>query len=80
MSSGSRILVSRKAVNMDKLNYTFSEFCEVAQASAPTVRGWIRRPDFPAWRVGRQGRKILIPCELAKKWLEEQAMRDIDRT
>ena len=66
---------------MDKLNYTFSEAAEVAQVSAPTLRAWTRTPGFPVLRVGAagKGRKILIPCELFKRFLEEQAARNVDR-
>lgn len=55
---------------MEKLNYTAKEAEDVSRVSAPTFRKWMRTPGFPVIRVGK---KILIPCELFKRWLEEQA-------
>jgi len=55
---------------MDKLNYTTKEACEAACVSAPTLRKWTRTPGFP---VIRAGKKILIPIEPFKRWLEDQA-------
>jgi len=66
---------------MEKLNYTFSEAAEVAQVSAPTLRAWTRTPGFPILRVGAngKGRKILIPCDAFRRFLEEQAMQNAER-
>ncbi len=71
--------------NMNKkLTYTFQEACEVAQVSAPTLRALMRTPGFPALRVGTagagKGKKIVIPIEAYRRFLEEQANNDIDRT
>lgn len=59
---------------MEKLNYTAKEACEVACVSIPTLRKWTRTPGFPLVRAA--GRKILIPIEPFKKWLEEQVASD----
>ncbi|MDD3921530.1 MAG: helix-turn-helix domain-containing protein [Eubacteriales bacterium] len=58
---------------MEKLNYTAKEACEVAQVSAPTLRKWTRTPGFPVLRAGK---KILIPVDAFKRWLEAQASHD----
>ncbi len=55
---------------MEKINFTSKEACEAANVSAPTLRKWTRTPGFP---VIRAGKKILIPIEPFKRWLEEQA-------
>lgn len=55
---------------MEKLNYTAKEACEVASVSIPTLRKWTRTPGFPVLRAGK---KILIPIDAFKRWLEEQA-------
>lgn len=57
---------------MEKLTYTRQEAEKVANVSAPTLRKWARTPGFPVLRAGK---KILIPIEPFKRWLEEQATR-----
>ena len=52
------------------LNYTPKEVSHAAHVSLPTVYEWCKRPDFPCFKVGR---KILIPVDAFKRWLEAQA-------
>lgn len=59
---------------MDKINYTLKEACEAANVSMPTLRKWRHMPGFPAIQLGK--RRTLIPIDLFKKWLEEQAVGD----
>lgn len=61
---------------MEKLNYTTKEACEAACVSIPTLRKWTRTPGFPVLYAGK---KILIPIEPFKRWLEEQASRGGER-
>jgi len=58
---------------MEKLNFTFQEACKASCVSAPTLRKWTRTPGFPVLRAGK---KILIPIDPFKRWLEEQASND----
>lgn len=55
---------------MEKLNYTAKEACEVACVSIPTLRKWTRTPGFPVLRAGK---KILIPRDEFRRWLEKMA-------
>jgi len=55
---------------MEKLNYTAKEACQAACVSIPTLRKWTRTCGFPVLRAGK---KILIPKEQFKRWMEEQA-------
>jgi len=59
---------------MDKLNFTAKEACTAACVSIPTLRKWTRTQGFPVLRAGK---KILIPIEPFKRWLEEQAERNM---
>lgn len=52
------------------LTYTLKEAAQVAHVSVPTMTAWANQPGFPALRAGR---KWLIPCDLFKVWLEDQA-------
>ena len=58
---------------MEKLNYTAAEACEAANISIPTLRRWTRTPGFPVLPEEVAGKKVLIPIDAFKRWLENQA-------
>ena len=58
---------------MEKFNFTAKEAARAGNVSIPTLRKWTRTPGFP---IIRAGKKILIPVEAYKRWLEDQAGGD----
>ncbi len=55
------------------LAYTAKEAADAARVSLPTLYEWTRMDGFPAVRAGR---KLVIPREAFKRWLEERASHD----
>ena len=53
-----------------KLVYTVRELCAMLRLSRPTVRGLIRDGALRAIRVGRNGRKILVPAASVRAFLQ----------
>lgn len=53
-----------------KLTYTAKEAAQAANVSMPTFYGWTKIAGFPVVRVGR---KVVVPIDAFKRWLEEQA-------
>ena len=69
----SKLRVSRiiGGENMEqKLTYTAKEAAQAANVSMPTIYAWTRIEGFPVVRVGR---KVVVPIDAFKRWLEEQA-------
>ena len=56
--------------NIPRLTYNMQEAARALGVSAPTMQALARRPGFPAVRVGK---RWLIPCDLLKAWIEDQA-------
>lgn len=56
----------------DILVFTTKEAANEAKVSMPTMYKWIHQKGFPAIRAGR---KILIPVDAFKRWLEEEAKK-----
>lgn len=57
---------------MDKLAYSATETAEVLGVSRPTVYQLMRRPDFPAFKLGA---RTLISVEGLRAWVRAQAER-----
>ena len=55
---------------MDKLTVTVEEMAEIVGVSRPTAYELIHKEGFPTVRIGR---RIVIPLDSLKRWLEEQA-------
>lgn len=55
---------------VQKLTYNLQEAARALGVSDPTMQALARRPGFPGFRIGK---RWLIPCDLLKKWVEEQA-------
>lgn len=55
---------------MDKLTVTVEEMAEIVGVSRPTAYDLIHKEGFPTVRIGR---RIVIPLDSLKRWLEEQA-------
>ena len=53
-----------------KLTYTAKEAAQAANVSMPTIYAWTKITGFPVVRVGR---KVVVPIDAFKRWLEEQA-------
>lgn len=53
-----------------KLTYTVKEAAQAANVSIPTLYAWAKTAGFPVVRVGR---KLVVPIDAFKRWLEEQA-------
>ena len=58
---------------MQKLTYTAQEAARAANVSMPTLYAWTKIAGFPVVRVGR---KLVVPIDAFKRWLEEQAASD----
>jgi len=59
-----------EADSMDKLTVTVEEMAEIVGVSRPTAYDLIHKEGFPTVRIGR---RIVIPLDSLKRWLEEQA-------
>lgn len=55
---------------ISRLTYNLQEAARALGVSDPTMQALARRPGFPAVRVGK---RWLIPCDLLKAWIEDQA-------
>lgn len=55
---------------MEKLTITVEEMAEVVGVSRPKAYELIHKEGFPTVRMGR---RIVIPLDSLKRWLEEQA-------
>lgn len=53
-----------------KLTFNMAEAAEAVGVSIPTMVEFVQDKDFPAFKVGR---RWVIPCDLLKQWLEQQA-------
>lgn len=53
-----------------KLTYTAKEAAQAANVSMPTIYAWTKIKGFPVVKVGR---KVVVPIDAFKRWLEEQA-------
>lgn len=56
---------------MEKLTVTVEEAADMLNLSKPVVYDLCKRPDFPALRVGR---KILIPADRLREWVNSDAL------
>lgn len=56
---------------MEKLTITVEEMANVVGVSRPKAYELIHKEGFPAVRIGR---RIVIPIDGLKRWLEEQAV------
>lgn len=55
---------------MEKLTVTVDEMAKIVGVSRPTAYELIHKEGFPTVRIGR---RIVIPLNSLKRWLEEQA-------
>ena len=55
---------------MEKLTVTVDEMAKIVGVSRPTAYELIHKEGFPTVRLGR---RIVIPLDSLKRWLEEQA-------
>ena len=55
---------------MEKLTVTVDEMAKIVGVSRPTAYELIHKEGFPTVRFGR---RIVIPLDSLKRWLEEQA-------
>ena len=55
---------------MEKLTVTVDELAKIVGVSRPTAYELIHKEGFPTVRIGR---RIVIPLDSLKRWLEEQA-------
>ena len=55
---------------MEKLTVTVDEMAKIVGVSRPTAYELIHKEGFP---TVRSGRRIVIPLDSLKRWLEEQA-------
>lgn len=55
---------------MEKLTVTVDEMAKIVGVSRPTAYDLIHKEGFPTVRIGR---RIVIPLDSLKRWLEEQA-------
>lgn len=53
---------------MEKLMVTVAEAAEMMNLSKPSVYDLCKRPDFPALRFGR---KVLIPVDRLREWVND---------
>lgn len=56
---------------MEKLTITVEEMANVVGVSRPKAYELIHKEGFPAVRIGR---RVVIPIDGLKRWLEEQAI------
>lgn len=54
---------------MEKLTVTVDEMAKIVGVSRPTAYELIHKEGFPTVRIGR---RIVIPLDSLKRWLEEQ--------
>lgn len=59
---------------MDKLTLTRKEAAEQCNVSLPVLDAYLKRSNDPM-PCFRAGRRVLIPLEALKKWLEEEMAR-----
>ena len=59
---------------MEKLTINVREMAEMLDISPVTAYEMVRIEGFPVIRVGRAGRRILIPVDALKEWLNSQKM------
>ncbi|WP_418465388.1 helix-turn-helix domain-containing protein [Faecousia sp.] len=55
---------------MEKLTFTVKEAAQAANVSIPTLYAWAKTAGFPVVKVGR---KLVVPIDAFRRWLEEQA-------
>jgi len=58
---------------MEKLAISVDEMAKLIGCSRPVAYQIANRDDFPALRVGKSGKKIIIPIDGLKRWLSEQS-------
>ena len=58
---------------MEKLAYNSKEAAQALGVSLPTFYELSNRADFPRIRLGR---RVLVPVDGLKAWLEKESMRD----
>lgn len=54
---------------MEKLTVTVDEMAKIVGVSRPTAYELIHKEGFPTVRIGR---RVVIPINSLKRWLEEQ--------
>ena len=59
---------------MDKLTLTRKEAAEQCNVSLPMLDAYLKRSNNPM-PFFRAGRRVLIPLEALRKWLEEETAR-----
>ena len=62
-------------MGIEKLALSPTETAEVLGLSRPTVYQLMKRPDFPAFRVGR---RTLVSAELLRDWVRARASSDAE--
>jgi len=60
---------------MEKLAYSVVEMAEVLSIGRNTAYELVNRDDFPALKIGE--RRIIIPINALKAWLDEQGGREV---
>lgn len=65
-----REAVRAAASDIPRLTYNMQEAARALGVSDPTMQAIARLPGFPGVRVGK---RWLIPCDLLKAWIEDQA-------
>lgn len=58
------------SVFVEKLTFTAKEAAQAANVSMPTLYAWTKTAGFPVVKVGR---KLVVPIDAFKRWLEAQA-------
>ena len=58
------------SVFVEKLTFTAKEAAQAANVSMPTLYAWTKTAGFP---VIRAGRKLVVPIDAFRRWLEAQA-------
>lgn len=61
-------------MNQNTLVYTRHEAAELINLSIPTLEIYMKRVDNPIPHL-RVGRRVLIPAEGLRRWVEEEAKR-----
>ena len=60
---------------MEKMTLTVHELAQVLQISRPKAYELVHRADFPVIHIGR---RVLVPVEGLKKWMEKEMRKGKD--